>query len=100
MENLNLTQREQKVLDLVSQGCDNVDIAKKLNLSESTVSTYISNIYRKMGVTENKGRGGKRDGAGRPVGTTKENSKKLRSYRLSDEEDLAVKELIKNLRNK
>ena len=98
MENLKLTQREQKVLDLVSQGLDNTEIADLLNLSTSTVSTYISNVYKKIGVTENKGRGGKRNGAGRPVGSTKEKTKKLRSFRLSDEEEIAVKELLKKLR--
>ena len=100
MENLNLTPSEQKVLDLVSQGFDNAEIANLLNLSNSTVSTYISNVYKKIGVTENKGRGGKRNGAGRPVGTTKENTKKLYSFRLSDEEKIAVKELLKKLRKK
>lgn len=100
MENLTLTKREQNILDLVSQGCDNAEIAKILNLSQSTVSTYISNVYKKIGVTENKGRGGKRDGAGRPVGTTKKNTKKIVTFRLSEEEENAVRELLKKLRNK
>lgn len=100
MDNITLTKREQEILDLVSQGCDNADIAKKLKLSESTVSTYISNVYKKIGVTENKGRGGKRKGAGRPTGTTKEKTKKIFTFRLSEEEEIAVRELLKNLRNK
>ena len=100
MENPILTDREQEILELVSQGCDNADIAKKLNLSESTVSTYISNVYRKIGVTENKGRGGKREGAGRPAGTTKEKTKKICTFRLSEEEEIAVRELLKKLRTK
>lgn len=100
MENPNLTQREQQVLELVSQGCDNEEVAKILNLSSSTVSAYISNVYKKIGVTENKGRGGKREGAGRPIGTTKENTKKLYSFRLSDEEENAVRDLLKKLRGK
>ena len=33
------------------------------------------------------GRGGKRKGAGRPVGTTKENKKKSFTFRLSVEEE-------------
>lgn len=45
-------------------------------------------------------RGGKRDGAGRPSGTTKEKIKKLFSFRLSEEEEKAVKELLKKMRNK
>lgn len=100
MENPTLTKSEQKILELVSQGYDNAEIAKSLNLSNSTISTYISNVYRKIGVTENKGRGGKREGAGRPVGTTKEKTKKLYSFRLSEEEEIAVRELLKKMRGK
>ena len=100
MDNITLTKREQEILDLVSQGCDNADIAKNLKLSESTVLTYISNVYRKIGITENKGRGGKREGAGRPVGTTKEKTKKICTFRLSEEEEIAVRKLLKELRNK
>lgn len=49
------------------------------------------------------GRGGKRPGAGRPKGTTgsyKEITKKMYSFRLSEEEAIAVKELLKQMRNK
>lgn len=46
------------------------------------------------------GRGGKREGAGRPVGTTKENKKKPCSFKLSEEEEKAVRELLKKMRNK
>lgn len=45
-------------------------------------------------------RGGKREGAGRPVGTVKENSKKMYSFRLSKEELKAVRELLKQMRMK
>ena len=48
-------------------------------------------------------RGGKREGAGRPKGTIgayKENKKKMFSFRLSSEEEKAVKELLKKMRNK
>ena len=44
--------------------------------------------------------GGKRSGAGRPFGTTKENDKKMYSFRLSEEEVIAVRELLKKMRNK
>lgn len=100
MENITLTNREQEILDMVSQGCENADIAKALNLSESTVTTYISSVYRKIGVIESKGRGGKREGAGRPTGTTKEKTKKICTFRLSEEEEIAVRELLKKMRNK
>ena len=45
-------------------------------------------------------RGGKRPGAGRPSGTTKKNTKKMCSFRLSDEEKAAVIALLKKMRNK
>jgi hypothetical protein len=49
------------------------------------------------------GRGGKRVGAGRPKGTTgayKDKIKKQFSFRLSEEEEQAVRELLKKMRNK
>lgn len=54
-------------------------------------------------MTEQKftsGRGGARAGAGRPVGTTKENKKKPCSFKLSAEEEKAVRELLAKMRNK
>lgn len=44
--------------------------------------------------------GGKRSGAGRPFGTTKEKTKKMYSFRLSEEEAEAVKELLNKMRGK
>lgn len=47
--------------------------------------------------------GGKRSGAGRPKGTTgayKEQVKKMYSFRLSEEEAKAVKDLLAKMRNK
>ncbi len=49
------------------------------------------------------GRGGKREGAGRPKGTTgkyKEVTKKMYSFRLSESEAKAVKELLQKMRGK
>ena len=49
------------------------------------------------------GRGGKRAGAGRPKGTYgryKEVVKKRFTFRLSPEEEKAVRELLKEMRNK
>ncbi len=46
------------------------------------------------------GRGGKRAGAGRPKGTTKENTKKPYCFKLSEEELIAVRALLKEMRNK
>ncbi len=45
-----LTQREREVLDLMSQGLSNEDIARKLYISERTVKFHTGNIYSKLGV--------------------------------------------------
>lgn len=44
-------------------------------------------------------RGGKRQGAGRPPGTTKYPDTKMRSLRLTDTEYQLVKEYVKKLRS-
>jgi NarL family two-component system response regulator LiaR len=43
-----LTGREAEVLHLVAQGLSNQDIAKKLNISDATVRTHVSNIMSKL----------------------------------------------------
>ena len=43
-----LTEREAEVLRLVAQGLSNQDIAKKLNISDPTVRTHVSNIMSKL----------------------------------------------------
>lgn len=48
-------------------------------------------------------RGGKREGAGRPKGITgpyKKKTKKLVTFRLSEEEEKAVRELLKEIRER
>jgi len=45
-----LTAREVEVLELVSGGLRNADIAERLFLSEKTVSHHVSAILRKLGV--------------------------------------------------
>jgi DNA-binding NarL/FixJ family response regulator len=45
-----LTRREQEVSHLIAQGCSNKEIANKLFISEKTVKSHITNIFRKMGV--------------------------------------------------
>lgn len=45
-----LTTREQDVLDLLSQGLNNQEIAKQLSISLSTVQFHVSNILSKLGV--------------------------------------------------
>jgi two-component system, NarL family, response regulator LiaR len=43
-----LTEREGEVLRLVAQGLSNQDIARKLNISDPTVRTHVSNILGKL----------------------------------------------------
>ncbi|MEW6066912.1 MAG: response regulator transcription factor [Nitrospirota bacterium] len=45
-----LSIREREILDLVSKGHSNKNIAKDLFISEKTVKTHLSNIYKKLGV--------------------------------------------------
>jgi DNA-binding NarL/FixJ family response regulator len=46
-----LTEREVEVLEELSNGLTNREIARKLYLTEGTVKNYISNIYSKLEVT-------------------------------------------------
>lgn len=47
---LNLSNREYEVLQLLSQGNSNAEIADQLCLSLSTVKTHVSNLFVKMDV--------------------------------------------------
>jgi DNA-binding NarL/FixJ family response regulator len=49
--NFRLTEREVEVLEELSNGSSNREIARKLYLTEGTVKNYISNIYSKLEVT-------------------------------------------------
>lgn len=44
---LTLTQREQEVLDLLTDGLSNIQIGEKLHLSPRTVEKYVSSLLRK-----------------------------------------------------
>ena len=45
-----LTRREAEILELVSKGYSNAQLAKMLWVTEQTVKFHLSNIYRKLGV--------------------------------------------------
>lgn len=48
----NLTKRELEVLKLLAVGMYNKEIAEKLNISERTVKNHVSNIFKKLEVTD------------------------------------------------
>ncbi len=45
-----LTVQEQRILDLIAEGCTNRQIAARMFLAEKTVKNYVSNLLRKMGM--------------------------------------------------
>ncbi|GAU77384.1 response regulator transcription factor [Fusibacter sp. 3D3] len=48
----NLTKREYEVIRLISQGYNNKEIATELFISEKTVKNHVSNIFKKIKVTD------------------------------------------------
>lgn len=51
LANLNISKRELEVLELMSQGLSNNEIAERLFVSLSTVKTHSRNIFDKLGAT-------------------------------------------------
>ncbi len=47
-----LTSREIEVLELIAEGMINKEIAKKLYISEKTVKNHVSNIFKKLNVSD------------------------------------------------
>ncbi len=47
-----LTYREVEVLQLVAKGLSNQEMAQRLFLSEKTVKNHLTNIFRKINVTD------------------------------------------------
>ena len=50
LKKLNLTNREYQILQLITKGHSNSDIASKLFVSLSTIKTHTYHLYAKMGV--------------------------------------------------
>lgn len=51
-QQLGLTQRELEIINCIACGDTNKDIAEMLFISEKTVKNHVSNILRKMGVSD------------------------------------------------
>lgn len=45
-----LTSREQEILQLLTEGCSNADIAARLSIKEPTVKGHLWRLYQKIGV--------------------------------------------------
>lgn len=45
-----ITQRENEILDHISEGLTNKEIAARLFISRATVETHVKNIFLKLGV--------------------------------------------------
>ena len=50
-QTLDLTRREQEILQLVAEGHSNANLAKLLWVTEQTIKFHLSNIYRKLDVS-------------------------------------------------
>lgn len=48
MNEKNLTPREMEILQLISEGCSNKQIADKLFISIDTVKKHLNNIFQKL----------------------------------------------------
>src|SRR5215204_5645266 len=48
LKRLGISKREYEVLELISQGMSNQEIAESLFVSTSTVKTHVSNIFSKL----------------------------------------------------
>lgn len=46
----NLTKRENQIMEFISLGFSNKQIARKLTLSTHTIAAHTGNIYRKLQV--------------------------------------------------
>src|SRR5215467_5622953 len=50
-ENLSrLGRREQQIIDLLLQGCDNSEIARNLRMAERTVKAYFNRLFVRFGI--------------------------------------------------
>jgi hypothetical protein len=52
-EKLNrLGMRERQIVDLLLQGCDNSEIARKLNMAERTVKAHFNRLFLRFGIRD------------------------------------------------
>jgi DNA-binding NarL/FixJ family response regulator len=54
-QDLGLTRREQQLVQMISRGLTNKEIAAQLNLSEQTVKNHVHRMLRKLGASDRLG---------------------------------------------
>lgn len=48
------TERENQVIELLLQGCENEDIARELRLSPRTIKAILNRLYTRYGVSDSR----------------------------------------------
>src|SRR5258707_7907277 len=48
---IRLGQREQQIVELLLQGCDNEEIARQLNMARRTVKAHFNRLFLRFGIT-------------------------------------------------
>jgi len=51
MDSVRMTKREKQVIELISEGCTNKEIAQNLHLSTYTVKSHVHNILEKLALS-------------------------------------------------
>src|SRR6266536_4588070 len=51
MEDKSLRPKEQQVVELLLQGCDNDEISKQLNMARRTVKAHFNRLFMRFGIT-------------------------------------------------
>jgi len=50
-QTVRLGPREQQIVELLLQGCDNAEIAKQLNMARRTVKAHFNRLFLRFGIT-------------------------------------------------
>src|SRR5246127_2445394 len=50
-QTVRLGPREQQIVDLLLQGCDNAEIASQLNMARRTVKAHFNRLFVRFGIT-------------------------------------------------
>ena len=51
-QDVRLSPREQQVVELLLQGCDNAEIASQLNMARRTVKAHFNRLFLRFGITD------------------------------------------------